>query len=122
MRVALLLGLLVACSTVGELCVSRAMKAIGEVHDFRPGNLLRVMARAFGIGWMWAGISLMALSFFALLALLSWCSVSFVVPATALSYAAGAIGGHYLLGERVSTLRWLGVGFVCLGVALVVMG
>lgn len=122
MRIALALGVIVVCGTVGEMTVSRAMKRIGEVHDFSPRGLLRVMRGAFSLGWMWAGLFLMALSFFALLALLSWRNVSFVVPATALGYAAGAVGGHYVLGERVSALRWLGVVLVCAGVTLVLMG
>jgi drug/metabolite transporter (DMT)-like permease len=102
--------------------VSRAMKRIGEVHDFSPWSLLRVMAGAFSSGTMWTGIALMTLSFFALLALLSWRNVSFVVPATALNYALGALGGRYLLGERVSRMRWLGVALVCLGVVFVCIG
>lgn len=122
MRIAFFLGLIVFAGTGGEMFVSRAMKRIGEVHDFRPRSLLRVLGRAFSSGSMWTGIALMTISFFALLALLSWRNVSFVVPATALNYAIGALGGHYLLGERVSTMRWLGVALVCLGVIFVVIG
>jgi drug/metabolite transporter (DMT)-like permease len=44
--------------------------------------------------------------------------VSFVIPASALSYAVGALGAKFLLGERVNGLRWVGVLLVCLGVAL----
>jgi uncharacterized membrane protein len=49
-------------------------------------------------------------------------NVSFVVPVTALSYAAGALGGVFFLGERVSTRRWVGVLLVCIGVTLVWLG
>ena len=68
---------------------------------------------------MWIGITLMALAFFALLGMLSIENVSFVVPVTALSYAAGALGGKFFLGERVTPQRWAGVALVCVGVALV---
>src|SRR5438094_10366228 len=44
---------------------------------------------------------------------------SFVVPVTALSYAAGAIGAALFLREKISKQRWLGVLVVCLGVTLV---
>jgi drug/metabolite transporter (DMT)-like permease len=110
---------IVFAGTGGELAVSRAMKQIGEVHDFSPRNVASVIGRAFRIGWMWFGISLMTAAFFALLAMLSWENVSFVIPVTALSYVAGAFGGQYLLGERIPTKRWLGVLLVCVGVALV---
>ena len=118
MRTALFVAIVVCCGTSGEICATRAMKRVGEVKNFAPRALLEVLGRAFRVGWMWLGIALMALSFYAFLALLSWAPVSFVIPATALSYAVGALGAKFLLGERVSATRWAGVLFVCLGVAL----
>lgn len=122
MREILFLFFVVAAGTGGELCVTRAMKHVGEVTDFRPHSLLRVILNAMRVPWMWAGISMMALAFFSLLALLSIENVSFVVPVTALSYAAGALGGAFFLGERVSPRRWAGVLLVCIGVTLVWLG
>ena len=115
----LLLLVIVGAGTGGELCVSRAMKVVGEVHDFRPGAVVRFVLRAIRVGWMWIGIAMMALAFFSLLAMLSIESVSFVVPVTALSYAAGALGAMLFLHERISRQRWLGVLIVCVGVTLV---
>jgi drug/metabolite transporter (DMT)-like permease len=71
---------------------------------------------------MWAGVALMATAFFSLLALLSRENVSLVVPVTALSYGAGALGGKFFLGEQVTARRWAGVLLVCIGVAVVIMG
>jgi len=115
----LFLFIIVVAGTGGELCVSRAMKAVGEVHDFRPAALVRFVFRAMRVGWMWIGITMMALAFFSLLAMLSIENVSFVVPVTALSYAAGAVGAMLFLHERVSPQRWLGVLIVCVGVTIV---
>jgi drug/metabolite transporter (DMT)-like permease len=117
-----LLCLIVLAGTSGELCVTRAMKTIGEVKDFRPASLVRVMLRAIRLPWMWVGVSLMAIAFFALLGALSLENVSFVVPVTALSYAAGTLGGEVFLGEHVSRRRWAGVLLVCVGVTLVFIG
>lgn len=114
--------LIVVVGTGGELCVTRAMKTIGEVTDFRPLSLLRVVVRAMKVGWMWLGLLQMTLAFFALLGMLSLENVSLVIPVTALSYAFGALGGKFFLGERVSRQRWVGVLLVCLGVALVFIG
>jgi drug/metabolite transporter (DMT)-like permease len=122
MREALLLFFVVAAGTGGELCVTRAMKHVGEVTDFRPLALVRVILSALKVPWMWAGVAMMALAFFSLLAMLSIENVSFVVPVTALSYAAGALGGVVFLGERVSGRRWVGVFLVCIGVTLVWLG
>ena len=115
----ILLFLVVAAGTGGELCISRAMKALGEVHDFRPSALVQFVGRAARLGWMWIGVTLMTVAFFSLLATLSMENVSFVVPVTALSYAAGAVGAALFLREKVTTQRWLGVLVVCLGVTLV---
>ena len=122
MREALFLFIVVAAGTGGELCVTRAMKHVGEVTDFRPLEVVRVIVRAMKVPWMWIGVAMMALAFFSLLAMLSIENVSFVVPVTALSYAAGALGGVVFLGERVSSRRWLGVLLVCIGVTLVWLG
>jgi drug/metabolite transporter (DMT)-like permease len=110
---------IVVSGTGGELCVSRAMKSLGEVHDFRPGALLRFVWQALRLPWMWVGITLMTLGFFSLLAILSFRDVSFVVPVSALSYAAGAFGAKFFLGERITRNRWLGIAVVTLGVTLV---
>lgn len=119
MRELFFLFIVVVVGTGGELCVTRAMKVVGEVHDFRPAALIRFALRAMRVGWMWIGIGMMTLAFFALLAVLSIENVSFVVPVTALSYAAGAMGALLFLHERISRQRWLGVLIVCIGVTLV---
>jgi drug/metabolite transporter (DMT)-like permease len=119
MREAVLFFFIVVAGTAGELCVSRAMKSIGEVHDFSPKSLLRFVLQALRLPWMWLGIGLMSLGFFSLLAILSFQEVSFVVPVTALSYAAGAFGAKAFLGERISAHRWMGIAVVCLGVTIV---
>lgn len=114
--------MIVVAGTGGELCVSRAMKQVGEVHDFRPLAIVRVLGRALTVKWMWFGVGLMTLAFFSLLAILSMEKVSFVVPVTALSYVAGALGGRFFLGERISLSRWTGIAMVCVGVTLVFLG
>jgi drug/metabolite transporter (DMT)-like permease len=114
--------LVIGAGTGGELCVARAMKDMGEVKDFRPSALLCLVPRVLRLPWMWAGVTLMAIAFFSLLAVLSTENVSLVVPVTALSYGAGALGGKFLLGQQVTPRRWAGVFLVCAGVALVIAG
>jgi len=114
--------LIVVPGTGGELCMSHAMKRIGEVTDFRPHSIARVIGRAMKISWFWIGITMMATGFFALLGMLSVAKASFVFPATAISYLFGALGGKFFLGERVTPQRWIGVLVVCLGVLLVAIG
>ncbi len=111
--------LIIASGTGGELCVSRAMRGMGEVHDFSPKAILSFVLRGLAQPWMWIGVAMMGIAFFSLLAILSFRDVSFVVPVSALSYAAGAFGARAFLGERVSRSRWLGIAVVCVGVTIV---
>lgn len=122
MRVWMLLAVVVLAGTAGEISVTRAMKRIGEVHQFNPRALLRMLGRVFRIGWMWLGLGLLAMAFFSLLALLSWENVSFVVPLTALSYVVGALMAKVFLKEEVDQIRWMGVLLVVVGVVLVWVG
>ncbi len=122
MRTAATLALLIFAGSGGDIAVAFAMKRLGDLQSFSPLVILRFLGRAFREGWMWLGLAQLTLAFCALLALLSWEAVSFVVPAMALSYVTGALGGKYFLGERLTPWRWAGIGLVSLGVALVCMG
>jgi drug/metabolite transporter (DMT)-like permease len=118
-RAWILFPMIVLCGTGGELCVSRAMKSVGEAAGFHPAEIARVVLRALREPWMIAGVSLMALAFFALLGALSVYSVSFVVPVTALDYVAAALGSVFFLHERISPQRWAGLAVIIAGVSLV---
>jgi len=113
---------IVVFGTMGEIFMSRAMKETGEVKNFRPVALIEVILRALRVRWMWLGVGMMAIGFFSLLAVFSFENVSFVVPVTALSYAVGALGGRFFLGERVNLQRWIGILLVGAGVTLVLIG
>jgi drug/metabolite transporter (DMT)-like permease len=117
-RFVIFIGIVVMSGTAGDICVTHAMKRVGEVTSFRPAVVLPALMKAFRLASMWIGIALMAVAFFSLLALLSWADASLVVPATALSYVAGAFGAKFILGEKVAAVRWAGVILVCAGVAL----
>lgn len=119
MGTAFCLAIVVLGTSGGEVAVSHAMKQIGEVQSFALRPLLAFLKRALGENWFWLGVGLLALSFFSLLALLSWEDVSFVIPATALTYVTGALAAKWLLGEHLSLSRWAGILLVTLGVALV---
>jgi drug/metabolite transporter (DMT)-like permease len=70
-------------------------------------------------GWVWLGIGSLLLFLVSFMVVLSWADYSFVMPVSAASYALATLMSHWLLGELVTPLRWAGVVFICLGVALV---
>src|SRR5580693_8823635 len=118
MRAAPILIFVVVTGTGGEICLTHAMKLLGEVHDFRPRAIASFVLRALRVSWLWLGVLLMAASFFSFLAMLSWFPVSFVVPATSLAYVAGAIGAKFFLGEQRNVTRRTDILLICLGVAM----
>jgi multidrug transporter EmrE-like cation transporter len=50
---------------------------------------------------------------------LSRVPVSVAYPMLSLGYVINAVAAHYVFGEAVTATRWLGIGFIVLGVWLV---
>jgi len=122
LRAFLFLLIIAVTGTGGDVTLTRAMKRVGEVHEFHPRALLRFGWNAVRVPQLWLGIAFLTAAFFSFLALLSWQPVSFVLPASALGYVTGAFGAKFILRERVDPARWIGVGLVCIGVVFVWAG
>ena len=120
-KVGLMLVFFIYCSTGGEIAMTHGMKQVGEPERLRPVALLRFIGKAVKNGWVWFAIPLLGASFYSLLILLSWAPLSVVIPASAFNYVVGTFGAKYLLKERVSSKRWMGVVMVCVGVTLVLL-
>jgi drug/metabolite transporter (DMT)-like permease len=117
----LLVAIIVAATTIGEVLQAVAMKRHGEIHDFRPGAIGRLVAILARNKFVAVSVAAMAVSFFAFMALLSISDLSFAVPATAATYVIETILAKYLLKENVGTGRWAGAALVACGVALLAL-
>jgi drug/metabolite transporter (DMT)-like permease len=114
----LLVAVIAAATTISDVLQSAAMKRHGEVRDFRPGALGRLLAMLARNKLIVASVAAMTVSFFAFIALLSVADLSFAVPATAGSYVLETVLAKYLLKEPVTLGRWAGASLVACGVAL----
>jgi drug/metabolite transporter (DMT)-like permease len=114
----LLVGIIVAATTAGQVLQAAGMRRHGEVHITRPGAIRRLLAWLARNEFIIASIACMAVSFFAFMSLLSVADLSFAVPATAASFVLQTILAKYVLKERVSWKRWAGAWLVAFGVAL----
>jgi drug/metabolite transporter (DMT)-like permease len=103
---------------VGEVLQAKGMRAHGEIHDFRPGALGRVLQAIARNRMILASVGAMTISFFSFMTLLSVADVSFAVPATAASYVLETLLAKFILNERISGRRWVGASLVACGVAL----
>ena len=115
----LLIGIIVASTSIGEVLQALGMRRHGEIHDFRPGALGRAMALLARNRLVIGSVAMMAISFFAYMGLLTVSELSFAVPATAITYVLETVLARFVLKERVNWLRWAGASLVICGVALV---
>ncbi len=114
-----LVVLMVLCSSVGDILLSKGMKQIGAVSLASPGSLAEAFVHTVRNGTIWLGIAGLLMFFVCYLVVLSWADYSFVQPASASGYAIVPLLAYILLGEVVPSTRWLGVACICLGVLLV---
>ena len=115
----ILLALIVLFGSAGNILLSRGMKQIGAVRVTSATELVRLFIRIFTCGWIWMGIGGLLLFLACFMVILSWADYSYVAPASATVYAVVPLVGHFLLGEKVAPLHWVGILIICVGVGLV---
>lgn len=110
----------VLTSTAGEVLTAAAMKSIGDLDVIRARSGLSGAVRAvLGSPLFFAGVSFLAMAFFALLFALNHLNLSLVAPASAsLTLVTNAIAGKIFLKENVDGRRWAAALLVCVGVYL----
>ena len=84
-------------------------------RDGWPDTLLRMATQ----GQFVLGAACYVLSLFVWILGLSRVPVSVAYPLLSVGYIINAIAAHYLFGEAVTITRWLGIGFIVVGVFLV---
>ena len=111
---------IVFASVIGDVLLARAMKQVGDVHEFwRRAGLWVVVSRVLGNPNFFLGVTAMAVAFFGLLFALSWGDVSLVAPAAAsLTFIGNAFAAQIFLHEKVDRRRWIAAVLVAGGVAL----
>ena len=114
----ILVGIIAICNTLGDVLNTAGMKRQGEVEELGPRSLAHMVALIFRNPLVLGGLAALAVSFFALLSLLSISTVSFAIPATAVSYLLETALAKYILREEVTWRRWAGATLVACGVAM----
>jgi drug/metabolite transporter (DMT)-like permease len=117
----LLLAVIIASTVTADLLQSHEMKRHGEIHDFRPNVLGRLLARLARKRNLILSVACMAVSFFAFMPLLQVADLSFAVPASAGSLVIETVLARILLKEHVDSRRWIGAALVAGGVWLLAL-
>ena len=102
----------------GDVCLARGMRDFGAVSLANIGGLVPSLLNP----WIITGILLLICFFASYLTALSWADLTFVLPATAISYVIMAVLAQQILHEHVAGKRWLGIVLVTLGVGVVAAG
>jgi drug/metabolite transporter (DMT)-like permease len=110
---------IVIFAPLGSVLLGKGMKGVGSAATWKPRDFLPVMIRILSSSYIWLGIACLLTFFVAYMLILSWADYSYVQPSTSLSYATVAILSHFVLGELITPLRWLGVLVICTGVFIV---
>lgn len=115
-----MIAAVVLLSTCGEVLTAAAMKSIGDLDEIRARTGLKGAIRAvISCPLFFAGVTFLALAFFALLFALNHLDLSLVAPASAsLTLVTNAIAARLFLHENVDRRRWSAAVFVCIGVYL----
>ena len=119
LKTSILVALLIVLNSAGNFFFGIGMKRIGALQGWSMAAVHSAFVAIFSSIWIWLGIVSMLLFMAALMLVLSWADFTYVLPATASMYAVVPLLGHFVLGERVTGLRWMGVALICLGVMFV---
>ena len=125
MKTAAVLIIAIVAQAAGNVFLTRGMKAVAATAS-EGGGLMNMVSQSLHAALqaarspeVWVG-TLLLIVFFALYsAALSWADLSFVLPATAISFVITTVGAKLYLKEEISPMRWAGIVLVCAGVALI---
>ena len=114
----LVLLIVIVFAACGDVSLARGMRAFGAVTLANLPHLFTALLNP----WIVLGV-LMLIGFFAsYLSALSWADLTFVLPATSLSYILMVLLAKFFLHENVTVWRWLGVALIVAGVGFVASG
>ncbi|MFO1397097.1 MAG: SMR family transporter [Burkholderiales bacterium] len=101
-----------------QLLLKAGTNALGVI-TLTPDNWFHTFWRMATQSHFVIGVACYMVSLVVWIMGLSRVPVSVAYPMLSLGYVINAVAAHYLFGETVSATRWLGIGFIVLGVWLV---
>lgn len=115
----LLILVMVVFGPLGNVLLGKGMKGVAVTGTPTAAQALDLLPRVLTSGAIWLGIASLITFFVANILVLSWADYSYVQPASSIAYGMVALLAHFMLGEAVTPMRWMGVLIICLGVLIV---
>jgi multidrug transporter EmrE-like cation transporter len=108
----------VLLNAAAQLLLKAGTNVLGVITLSREGFADTLMRMATQ-GYFVLGAGCYVVSLFVWILGLSRVPVSIAYPLLSVGYIVNAIAAQYLFGETVTAMRWLGIGCIIVGVALV---
>ena len=108
----------VLLNAAAQLLLKAGTNVLGVITLTRE-NWTEILSRMATQGHFVTGVTCYGVSLIVWIIGLSRVPVSIAYPMLSLGYVINAIAAQYLFGEAVTLARWLGIGFIIVGVWLV---
>jgi len=118
-KILLILFIAAVIEAVGVTYLAGGLKEIHGMKEMTAHELGRVLKSGATNGKILGGIGLEAVFFGALLYMLSLRDLSFVWPLTSMGFIITTLAAQFILGEKVSASRWVGVWLIAAGAFLI---
>jgi drug/metabolite transporter (DMT)-like permease len=112
----LMILVMVIANPLGNVLLGKGMKHAGPLDFSTPAHLPHTCLAIFASQYIWWGIASLIAFFVSSTLVLSWADYSFVQPVSSLGYGVTALLSYFVLNEKVSLLRCLGIAIICVGV------
>jgi drug/metabolite transporter (DMT)-like permease len=109
----------IICGVSGQITLKIGMTAAGRIDAEALSRPVQTAIATLGNPLVLGGLGFYVLGAVAWLTVLSRVPLSYAYPILAASYAITPILAWLVLNESVPSLRWMGIGTICLGVLLV---
>jgi drug/metabolite transporter (DMT)-like permease len=106
-------------SVIGQICLKTGMDRVGALSADNVGAIIHTAWRVVTTPMVVLGLACYVIGAVFWLLVLSRLDLSLAYPMLALTYILIPLASQFVLGEQVPSLRWLGVGIVFVGVAVV---
>jgi drug/metabolite transporter (DMT)-like permease len=104
--------------SIGDAFLARGMKHVDSIDIHHLTHVFSALTNPFVIIGIFCLLAFMS----SYMTALSFADLTYVLPATAISYVFMTLLSIFWLHERVSPQRWSGVVFIVIGVGLVAGG
>ncbi|MEM8778789.1 MAG: hypothetical protein AAGF26_07955, partial [Cyanobacteria bacterium P01_G01_bin.49] len=101
----------------GDLSLALGMKKIGQSEEkMTISGMVKLVIKIITNPLILTGITCQGIAFFSFISVLSWADISFVRPATALTYIISMTGAKFILKENIRESKLLGIILIGVGV------